>query len=373
MPKSILIIPDKFKGTLPAVDAACAIAAGWKAVRPKDKLDLLPMSDGGDGFGEIVADSIRARIQAHTTINAAGEQIEANWWWEPETKTAIVESAKVIGLAMLRPGKFHPFQLDTTGLGELLKAVAEKGAETCIVGLGGSSTNDAGFGMVRALEWKFEDADGTEILKWTDLTRLRKISGPRKKKLFRKLIVAVDVGNPLLGRKGCSRVYGPQKGLRETDFPQAEAALKQLARVARKTFNEDFARIPGAGAAGGLGFAFMAFLRGIPRPGFDIFAENSKLKKRLAKVDIVITAEGALDAQTLMGKGVGQIALLCNKQKIPCIGLAGMVTEPDEARLLFHQTRALVELTSEKNARRQPAKYLTRLTQEVANQLALDS
>ncbi len=324
------------------------------------------MSDGGDGFGSIVAKSIKARPQRMRTINAAHEKVSSTWWWQEESNTAIIESALVIGLAMLPPGKFHPFHLDTAGLGEMIQAAANKGANTCYVGIGGSATNDGGFGMARALGWKFLNKDGAEITQWTSLTSLVDIVAPRRKKLFRKVIVAVDVKNPLLGPKGCSRIYGPQKGLKLENFAPAEAALKQLALIVRKKLKRDFAKIPGAGAAGGLGFALMAFLGATPKPGFDIFAENAGLEKRLRQTDLVLTGEGALDQQTLMGKGVGQIALLCRKHKVPCIGLAGIVTEPKKARKLFNFARGLVEITSEDNAKADPTPFLSQISSQAA-------
>ncbi|MBA4147503.1 MAG: glycerate kinase [Verrucomicrobia bacterium] len=367
MAANILVIPDKFKGTLSAQAAADAIAVGWKKARPNDLIQLLPMSDGGDGFGEIVASAIGARPQQIKTVNAAHEKIESTWWWESRSQTAIIESANVIGLAMLPTGKFHPFQLDTFGLGKTLEAAARKGARSCYMGIGGSATNDAGFGMARALGWKFLDQTGAEITDWTNLAQLEKIVAPVNRILFPNLIVAVDVTNPLLGKTGCSQIYGPQKGLRREDCPKAEAALKRLVAVSRETFKCDFCKIPGAGAAGGLGFGLMAFLDARPQSGFGIFAQNARLKEHLRKADLVITGEGALDQQTLMGKGVGQIALLCKEYKVRCIGLAGIVTEPEKAKKLFAQTRGLVEITSDTNAKKQPAKYLCKLAEDVAS------
>ena len=149
MPLKVLIIPDKFKGTLTAREAAETIARGWRKIRPEDTLELLPMSDGGDGFGEVMGKLINARIQTTPTVDAAHRPCQSQWWWEPKTKTAIIESARVIGLAMLPPGKFHPFALDTFGLGKVIQAAARKGAKRCLVGIGGSATNDGGFGMAR--------------------------------------------------------------------------------------------------------------------------------------------------------------------------------------------------------------------------------
>jgi glycerate 2-kinase len=148
---NVLIIPDKFKGTLSAGAAADAIARGWGRARPGDALDLRPMTDGGDGFGEVMGQLLGARLQRAETVNAAHRKCQARWWWEPRTKTAVLESAAVIGLAMLLPNQSHPFELDTFGLGPVLAAAARKGAKRCLVGIGGSATNDGGFGVARAL------------------------------------------------------------------------------------------------------------------------------------------------------------------------------------------------------------------------------
>ncbi|HLX70451.1 MAG TPA: glycerate kinase, partial [Verrucomicrobiae bacterium] len=213
----ILVIPDKFKGTLTASEAAEAIARGWRKVRPRDIVELLPMSDGGDGFGETVGSLLHARVRTIRTIDAAHRKCTAKWWWEPKSRTAIIESANVIGLAKLPPGKFHPFELDTFGLGALIRTAVDQGARRCIIGIGGSATNDGGFGLARACGWKFWDPDNAPIQQWIELHRLARISSPKHRRPFKELIVAVDVQNRLLGARGATRVYGPQKGLRPQD------------------------------------------------------------------------------------------------------------------------------------------------------------
>jgi len=179
----------------------------------------------------------------------------------------------------------------------------------------------------------------------------------------------VDVQNPLLGRHGASRIYGPQKGLRPTDFARAERCLGRLARVVRQQFGRDFAKEPGAGAAGGLGFGLLAFLGAKLEPGFALFARFSCLEERLRAADLVITGEGAIDPSSFMGKGTGQIAQRCRQLRIPCIGLAGVVPCPAKARRHFTQTHALTDLASVHQAKAQPARWLERLAQQVARRL----
>ena len=367
MALKVLIIPDKFKGTLTAAAAAGAIASGWRRARAEDSLDLLPMSDGGDGFGEVTSALFKARIQHVKTVDAAQRPCETRWWWEPQTGTAVIESAAVIGLAMLPPKRFHPFQLDTLGLGAVVRAAAKKGARRCLVGIGGSATNDGGFGLARALGWEFLDRKGELIERWTALDQLERIRAPRRRRYFSSLMVATDVQNRLLGRRGATRVYGPQKGLRPRDFTLAERCLGRLARVVKKQFRRDFAREPGAGAAGGLGFGLLAFLGAEMQPGFDLFARQASLERRLHAADLVVTGEGAIDRSTLMGKGVGQIARRCRELKIPCIGLAGMVGAGPGTGAFLTQAHALTELTTLAQAKARPAYWLGRLARRAAN------
>ena len=378
-PVNVLITPDKFKGTLTAHDAAEAMARGWRNARPSDSLVLLPMSDGGDGFGEVLGRLLDAKIQKIKTVDAAHRPCEANWWWEPKTKTAVIESANVIGLANLPPGKFHPFELDTFGLGAVIRAAAAKGARRCVIGIGGSATNDGGFGVARALGWKFLDREGATIERWTGLDRLARISRPKRRRWFKELIVAVDVQNPLLGVRGATRVYGPQKGLREQDFAKAERALSRVAAAVDRfvvpplggsgrpaTGGTGLRTFPGAGAAGGLGFGLMAFLGAKAEPGFELFARFAKLEKHLRAADLVITGEGCIDESTFMGKGVGEIARRCRKKKTPCLAIAGKIAARAAANRFFAKAHALIDVTTIAKAKSNPAAWLERLTERTA-------
>jgi glycerate kinase len=370
----VLIVPDKFKGTLSAGEAAEAILRGWRKARPQDGLETLPLSDGGDGFGHVVSDLLGGKLKRVRTVDAAHRKCGANWWWEPESNTAIIESAAVIGLAKLAAGRtpvlrdHHPFYLDTFGLGAVIRAAGAHGAGRCLLGIGGSATNDGGFGLARAMGWRFFDTAGTEIEQWTALTRLVDIRAPRRRRWFGKLLVAVDVQNPLLGPRGATRIYGPQKGLRTEDFRLAEGCLWRLAVVAKKKLRRDCADLPGAGAAGGLGFGLAAFLGAEIAPGFNLFAGLAGLEGRLRAADVVITGEGALDDSTMMGKGVGQLAKRCRDLGISCIGLAGGVALSVRNRRAFTQTHALTELTNLRDAKAKPGFWLKQLARKAAAQ-----
>jgi glycerate kinase len=240
------------------------------------------------------------------------------------------------------------------------------------MGIGGSATNDGGFGMARALGWKFLNSTGRLIARWIHLDDLRHIEPPATRSWPGKISVAVDVQNPLLGMKGASRVYGPQKGLREHDFAHAEACLAQLTEVVALDLGRDVASEPGTGAAGGLGFGLRAFLDAQLESGFSLFARYSRLEERIRNSDLVLTGEGAIDASTLMGKGVGEIAVLCRRLGVACAGLTGTLSltlTNDEIDNPFTKLYGIVpQLASLEAATREPARWLGRLAATAARE-----
>ncbi|MBC8245789.1 MAG: glycerate kinase [Verrucomicrobia bacterium] len=365
MPRRILIVPDKFKGSLSAVEAAGAIARGWVAACPDDSLALLPMSDGGDGFGPVMAEALGLEERRLDGIDAAGQARPMAWWLDAAGGRAVVETAQSNGLALLPRGRFHPFDLDTRGVGALLRVAGQAGATRCLAGIGGSATNDGGFGMARSLGWVFRDEAGRAIEQWTGLDSLAAIEPPPGR-VWPSVTVASDVRNPLLGVDGATRIYGPQKGLRPEEFAKAEGCLGRLAKVAAETLGADFSVTPGAGAAGGLGFGLMAFAGAAIEPGFEVFADAIGLEANIGEADLVVTAEGRIDEQTMMGKGTGQVAALCRRLGKPCIGLAGQLAlgsaEVDPEERLFSRLAAIVpDLASESEAMANAATHLERL------------
>jgi len=364
----VLIVPDKFKGTLTAPEAAEAMARGWQSGRGGDALELLPMSDGGDGFGVVLSRLLGAGMRTTKTVDAAHRPLTAEWWWEPKTATAIFEAARINGLAQLPRGKYHPFELDTFGLGAVLQDAMHAGARRCVMGIGGSATNDGGFGVIRALGWKFFNAQRAPLDRWTDLHTLSLIKIPPLDHCFEDFSVAVDVNNPLLGPNGCTRVYGPQKGLVEADFDFAERCLGALAGIAQQELHLNTVTEPGAGAAGGLGFGLRTFLGAKLKPGFELFAQLSQLTAHIEKADLILTGEGAIDEQTLMGKGVGELAALCHKMRKRCVGLAGIVTDAHKARQLFTDVHSMVAVTSADEAKANASHWLEEIARRAAQQ-----
>jgi glycerate 2-kinase len=362
----ILVVPDKFKGTLTAAQAALAMVDGWRASRPHDTLESIPMSDGGDGFGDVLSRLFQAAPQTTRTVDAAHRPRDGRWWWEPREQTAIIESAQVVGLAHLPEKQFHPFDLDTAGLGPLIEAATNLGARRCLIGIGGSATNDGGFGLARSLGWTFLDSKDQAIEQWTRLNTLQRLVPPEISRWPADVTVAVDVQNPLLGPTGASRIYGPQKGLTESDMPHAEQCLGQLARtLASASGPGRDPSVPGDGAAGGLGYGLRNFLGAHLESGFELFRKHSRLEDRIREADLILTGEGSIDASTRMGKGVGEIALLAREHSKPCIGFAGVLGPGSDD--LFHRLYAMApDLADAQEATRNAALWLSRLVRQTA-------
>ena len=332
----ILIAPDKFKGTLSAREVADNIALGLHDVLPDAKIDIAPMADGGEGTAEVISEALRGswiKCKAHDPL---GREIEAHYGWIDQQKLAVMEMSEAAGMRRLRPGELNPETTSTFGVGEMILNPAKRGAEKIIIGLGGSATNDGGFGMARALGFRFElseDQDKEEE-RVVDLVKLKDIEKPPDL-MLPQIIAAVDVRNPLLGENGATRVFGPQKGAKPDQIEKLEHALTRLADVVEKQFDLDNRDEPGAGAAGGLGFGLISFCGAKVRPGFDVVAEVVGLERQMQDVDLVITGEGSLDRQTLEGKTPGGVAQLARKLGKRVFAMVGRATEHSDVRALF--------------------------------------
>ena len=322
----ILIAPDKFKGALNAREVAENIAKGLRDAMPDAKIDILPMADGGEGTAEAICEARGGswlKCKAHDSI---GREIDARYAWIENGKLAVMEMNEAAGMRRLSENERNPVRATTFGVGEMILDAANRGANQITIGLGGSATNDGGWGMARAIGYRFEyeqeqehEHDSARVGHLVDLSR---IETPQDLKLP-EIIAAVDVRNPLLGDNGATQVFGPQKGASNDELKVLEQALTRLANVVAEDFGFDYRDKPGAGAAGGLGFGLMSFCGATIRPGFDVVAEAVGLESKMKDADVVITGEGSLDRQTLEGKtpaGVARLARKLGKKVFAIVG-----------------------------------------------------
>jgi len=319
----ILIAPDKFKGCLPAGEVAKEIAAGVRQVLPSAEIDLMPIADGGDGTAEVICNALGGSWVTCRAHDPIGRQIECRYALVSDRKLAIIEMSEVAGMRRLTEDELDPLRATTFGVGQLILDAARRGAHTVIVGLGGSATNDGGFGLARAFGFRFFDGEGMQVrISINKLRTLKQIDSPRNVTLPR-VIAAADVHNPLYGRRGATRVFGPQKGATTMELLLLEKCLKRLGKVASRQIRRVSPKTAGAGAAGGLGFGLMVFAGATLRPGFELVAEMIGLESRIEKADVVVTGEGRLDQQTSDGKapaGVLQLGRRHQKRVFAIVG-----------------------------------------------------
>ena len=334
-PVRILIAPDKFKGSLSAHAAAEAIARGLRTVWPDAHLDLAPIADGGEGFAESLAVALGAGWVNVASEDALGRPIVGRYARLPEQNLAILEMSEASGLHRIAQHELAPLRADTFGTGVLIAHAAAHGARRILVGLGGSATTDGGAGMARALGYRFLDERGRELsTSPKELPSLAHIKRPATL-LLPEILAACDVQNPLLGPRGTANVYGPQKGSDTARVEMLERAMSRLADVCAADLGCDHRDVPGAGAAGGLGFGLLTFCNAQIRPGFDMIAEALHLESRIAAADLIVTGEGRIDEQTLDGKGPAGIAALARKAGKRVIAFGGSVAAPAEEAGIF--------------------------------------
>jgi glycerate 2-kinase len=358
----VLIAPDKFAGTLSAVEAADAIATGWRRRAPDDELELVPMADGGPGFVDVLHATLGGELLAVTVSGPYGERVPGSVLLK--AKTAYVESAQACGLHLTPEPDRDPERATTRGVGELVLAAVDAGAERVVVGLGGSATNDGGAGLLAALGATAKPAgtldrgpSGLEELGTVDLSPAReRLAGVR-------LVAATDVDNPLLGLIGATNVYGPQKGVAEDRKQAVDASLERLADATDKLV----ARAKGAGAAGGLGFALL-LLGGTREPGIRLVAEAVGLPERARAADLVVTGEGAFDFSSRSGKVPYGVAAIAAEALQPCIALAGkvLVGSREMRALGVESAYSMVELVGEDTSFADPAGSLAALAERAA-------
>jgi len=332
----ILIAPDKFKGALNAREIAENIAAGLLDIFPDARIELVPMADGGEGTAEAICDARGCSWLECKAHDPLGREIEARYGWIDRERLAVMEMSEAAGMRRLSESERDPIRATTFGVGEMILDASKRGAKEIVIGLGGSATNDGGFGMARALGFRFDfqQEHEHEDIRVTDLLKLKRIEKPRHFELP-KIIAAVDVKNPLLGENGATRVFGPQKGASKGDLDKLDRALRKLADIVAREFGFDYRNQAGAGAAGGLGLGLVSFCGATIRPGFEVVAEAVGLESKMKEADLVITGEGSLDRQTLEGKTPAGVARLARKLRKPVFAVVGRASDDREVRELF--------------------------------------
>ncbi|MDZ4858182.1 MAG: glycerate kinase [Candidatus Hydrogenedentes bacterium] len=330
----VVVAPDSFKECLSAARVAAAIAAGVLRAVPAADVVCMPMADGGEGTVDALVNATRGTFHTTRVSGPLGMQVDAIWGMLGDGDTAVIEMAAASGLALVARNERDPRIASTRGTGELMRAALDRGVSRMILGLGGSATNDGGAGMAQALGYSLRDASGAELSPGgAALAELETIDAsqvhPRLERC--QVHVACDVTNPLCGPSGSSRVYGPQKGATPEIVEQLDAALSRYAQIIERHFGLDVARIPGAGAAGGIGAGLMAFANGRLRSGLELVADACGLEDAVRGVDLVITGEGCIDAQTVHGKTPVGVARIAKRHRVPVVAVAGALGDGYQA------------------------------------------
>ncbi|MFC4100189.1 glycerate kinase [Paenibacillus xanthanilyticus] len=327
----IVIAPDSFKGSLTAAEAAQAIERGIRNAFPEADTVLVPMADGGEGSLEPIVRSAGGTFVTHTVRDPFGSPVDAAYGLLADGTTAVVEMARASGLLLVPAPLRNPGLTSTYGTGELIRHALDKGCRRFIVALGGSATNDGGAGMLEALGMAFYDASGCVIHpSGGNLEQIARIDDAAFDPRIAEsdFLLACDVNNPLIGVHGATAVYAPQKGAAPSNIEHLERNMRHWADLVESKTNLRLHDYPGAGAAGGLAGAFLAFFPSRLRPGIEVVIDAAGLRRHLSGADLAITGEGSLDAQTASGKAPLGVAREAQSLGIPVIALAGAV-RPD--------------------------------------------
>jgi glycerate kinase len=329
----IVIAPDSFKESLSAPAVAAAIARGLRRASPTVDCVCIPMADGGEGTVEAILAATQGERRVDTVQDALGRAIQAPWGWLPG-KVAIIEMACAAGLEHIAVSERDPACASSYGVGQLIRHALDLGAEKIVLGLGGSATNDAGAGMLQALGLMLLDEQGQTLPPGgAALARLAQIDRSLLDARLNQVefIIASDVNNPLCGPSGASAIFGPQKGATPEQVITLDRALGHFAQACAKTLGKDHRDAPGAGAAGGVGFAAHAWLHAHFRPGVEVVAELGGLAQAIEGAQLVMTGEGRMDAQTLHGKTPMGVAKIAQAAGVPVIAIAGSLGEGYQA------------------------------------------
>lgn len=325
-----MVLIDSFKGSMTSMEAGNAARDGVLRVYPHANVTVRPLADGGEGTTDALIEGLGGRKVELSVRGPMGSRVKAYYGILADEKTAVMEMAQAAGITLVEEAQRNPGKATTYGVGEMIRDAVSRGCRKFIIGIGGSATNDGGIGMLRALGVKFLTKDGKEAGEGADA--LGKIHFVSLEHLMPELKecdfqIACDVTNPLCGEKGATCIYGKQKGIREEEMPRIDADMKHYAAITAERIGVDYADREGAGAAGGMGYAFISYLGARLVPGIELILDVIHFEEEAKKAQIVLTGEGRLDLQTAMGKAPVGVARAAKKYGCKVIAFAGSVTK----------------------------------------------
>ena len=326
----VVVAIDSFKGSMSSLEAGEAISNGIKKAHKGAEVEIRPLADGGEGTVEALSIGMGGRLINVDVTGPAGKSVNAVYGIVDSSKTAIIEMSQAAGITLVSGDEKNPLYTTTFGVGELIKDAINKGCRHFVVGIGGSATNDCGIGMLQALGYEFLDKEGNQV--GFGASGVRDIVSIRDENVIKELSecyfrVACDVNNPLCGDLGCSAIYGPQKGATKEMVADMDGWLKSYSKIVKEKYPDADCEYPGTGAAGGLGYAFFNFTNSKLESGIKIVLDETRLEEYVKDADIVVTGEGRLDHQTVMGKAPVGVANIAKKYNKKVIAFSGSVTE----------------------------------------------
>lgn len=326
----VVIAIDSLKGSLSSMEAGMAIKDGILAAKPDAEVIGKPLADGGEGTTDALIEGMNGERIDLTVTGPMHTPVGAYYGYLKDTNTAVMEMASAAGITLVPDSEKNPLLATSYGVGEMINDAIQRGCRNFIIGIGGSVTNDGGIGMLKALGVRFLDENGEDTGEGGQaLAKVARIDVSGMNPLLKEchIQVACDVNNPLCGENGSTYVYGPQKGVTEDMKKTLDEAMAHFARVTSETLENDYMNTPGAGAAGGLGYAFLAYTGAALTPGIELILDAVGLEEELSGADVVVTGEGRLDFQTAMGKAPVGVARLAKKYNAKVIAFAGSVTK----------------------------------------------
>ena len=326
----VVIAIDSLKGSLSSMEAGTAIKDGILAAKPDAEVIVKPLADGGEGTTDALIEGMNGERIDLTVTGPMHTSVDTYYGYLKDTNTAVMEMASAAGITLVPDSEKNPLLATSYGVGEMINDAIQRGCRNFIIGIGGSVTNDGGIGMLKALGVRFLDENGEDAGEGGQaLAKVARIDVSGMNPLLKEchIQVACDVNNPLCGENGSTYVYGPQKGVTEDMKKTLDEAMAHFARVTSETLENDYMNTPGAGAAGGLGYAFLAYTGAALTPGIELILDAVGLEEELSGADVVVTGEGRLDFQTAMGKAPVGVARLAKKYNAKVIAFAGSVTK----------------------------------------------